>query len=73
MITLFLFERAWTISTVTPEENLRAMEEKEAQQPKIAKKEIDMGQVWACPICGKQQRLVHVETEKAVKHVLHKT
>lgn len=72
MITLFLFERAWTVSTVALEEKLRAIEEQEARQPKAAKKEIDTGQVWACPICGKQHRLVHVETENAVKHVLRK-
>ncbi|MEM2939366.1 MAG: hypothetical protein QXU95_03735 [Candidatus Bathyarchaeia archaeon] len=73
MITLFLFERAWTISTVTTEEKLRAMEEEGVRQPKIVKKEIDTAQVWTCPICGKQHRLVHVETEKAVKHALRKT
>jgi rubrerythrin len=70
MITLFLFERAWTVSPLTPEEKLKTMEEQEAQQPKAAKKEIDTGQVWTCPICGKQHRLVHVETEKAVRHAL---
>jgi len=73
MITLFLFERAWTISTVTPEEKLKTIEEQEAQQPKAAKKEIDTGQVWTCPICGKQHRLVHIETEKAVRHALIRT
>jgi rubrerythrin len=70
MITLFLFERAWTVSPLTPEEKLKTMEEQEAQQPRAAKKEIDTGQVWTCPICGKQHRLVHVETEKAVRHAL---
>ncbi len=72
MITLFLFERAWTISPVTPEEKLKTMEGREAQQPKAAKKEIDTGHVWTCPICGKQHRLVHVETEKAVRHALRR-
>jgi rubrerythrin len=70
MITLFLFERAWSISKVAPEDKLKKIEEQEAQQPKMAKKEIDTGQVWTCPICGKQHRLVHVETEKAVRHAL---
>lgn len=73
MIKLFLFERAWTISTVTLEEKLKATEEWKAQQQKIAKREIDTGHVWACPICGKQHRLVHVETEKGIKHALRKT
>jgi rubrerythrin len=72
MITLFLLERAWTVSPLTPEEKLKAMEEQEEQQPKATKKEIDTGQVWSCPICGKQHRLVHVETEKAVRHALRK-
>jgi rubrerythrin len=68
MITLFLLERAWSLSKITPEEKLRAMEEQE----KTAKKEIDTGQVWLCPICGRQHRLVHVETEKTVGHALRK-
>jgi len=72
MITLFLFERAWTISPVTPEEKLETVEGKEEQRPKEAGGEIETGQVWTCPICGKQYRLVHVETEKAVKHALRR-
>lgn len=70
MITLFLLERAWTISPVTPEEKLKEMEEQEAQQPKVTKKEIDTGQVLTCPVCGKTHRLVHVEKGETVKHVL---
>lgn len=71
IITLFVLERAWSLSKSTPEEKL---EEKKAKmvKPKAAKKEVDTGQVWSCPICGKSHRLVHVETEKAVKHVLRK-
>jgi hypothetical protein len=72
MITLFLLERAWTISPITPEEKLKTIEEQKMQTSKGAKKEIDTGQVWMCPICGKQHRLVHVETEKAVRHALIK-
>jgi len=72
MITLFLLERAWTLSTTTPEEKLKAMEEQKAYKTKKVKKEIDIGQVWSCPICGKQHRLVHVETEKTVRHALRK-
>jgi len=55
-----------------PEEKLKAMEEQKMQISKVAKKEIDTGQVWSCPICGKQHRLLHVETEKAVRHALRK-
>ena len=25
-----------------------------------------------CPICGEKHRLVHIETEKSVRHVLRK-
>ena len=70
MITLFLLERAWTISPIKPEEKLKKVEE-----PKMLKgvrREIDTGQVWTCPICGRQHRLLHVETEKAVRHALRR-
>jgi rubrerythrin len=70
MITLFLLERAWTISPIKPEEKLKKVEE-----PKMSKgvrREIDTGQVWTCPICGRQHRLLHVETEKAVRHALRR-
>jgi hypothetical protein len=70
MITLFLLERAWTVSPLTPEEKHKTMEEQKMEISKLAKKEIDTGQVWSCPICGRQHRLVHVETEKAVRHAL---
>jgi ssDNA-binding Zn-finger/Zn-ribbon topoisomerase 1 len=72
IITLFVLERGWALSKSTPEEKL---EEKKAKLPKkkATKKEVDTGQVWSCPICGKSHRLVHVETEKAVKHELRKT
>ncbi|MEM3641976.1 MAG: hypothetical protein QW222_04875 [Candidatus Bathyarchaeia archaeon] len=73
MIRLFLVERAWPISTVTPEQKLKALEEQEAQQPKVVKREIDTGHVWTCPICGKQHRLVHVEIGENVRHRLRKT
>jgi hypothetical protein len=73
MITLFLLERAWTLSTVTPEEKLKAIEEQRALKTTTSKKEIDTGKIWSCPICTKQHRLVHVETGKAVRHVLRKT
>jgi rubrerythrin len=72
MITLFLLERAWTLSTVTPEEKLKAIEEQKAAKMKTSKTEIDTGKVWSCPICGKQHRLVHVETEKATRHALRR-
>lgn len=72
MIVLFLLERAWTLSASTPAEKLRAIEEQRTLETKTIKKEIDTGQVWACPICGNQHRLVHVETEKTIRHALRK-
>lgn len=71
MITLFVLERAWGLSKSTPEEKLKQKEEKLLKK-KTTKKEVDTGQVWSCPICGKKHRLVHVETEKTVKHKLRK-
>jgi hypothetical protein len=72
IVTLFVLERAWGLSQSSPEEKLAEKEEEKLQQKKTAKKEVDTGQVWSCPICGKQHRLVHVETEKTVKHALRK-
>jgi hypothetical protein len=72
MIILFLLERAWPLSTTTPEEKLKAMKEQKIPTEKVGKRELDTGQVWMCPICGKQHRLVHVETERTVKHALRK-
>jgi rubrerythrin len=71
IITLFVLERAWPLSESNPEEKLKEKEEKLLKK-KAAKKEVDTGQVWSCPICGKKHRLVHVETEKTVKHALRK-
>ena len=70
IITLFVLERAWSLSESTPEEKLEA--KTKILKPKAPKKEVDTGQVWSCPICGKSHRLVHVETEKTVKHALRK-
>lgn len=75
MITLFLLERAWTIAPTTPEEKMKELEAAEAQQaeaPEKAMRIIDTAQVWTCPICGKQHRLLHIETEKALRHALRK-
>lgn len=71
IITLFVLERAWSLSKSTPED---ALKEKGQQAPKekAPRKEVDTGQVWSCPICGKSHRLVHVETGNTVKHALRK-
>ena len=70
IVTLFVLERAWSLSRSTPEAKLK--EKQQSQKPKAPKKEVDTGQVWACPICGKNHRLVHVETGTAVRHALRK-
>jgi len=72
MITLFLLERAWTLSPTTPEEKLIALQEQEELKPKEKKKEIDTGQTWKCPICGDEFRLKHIEKETTTKHTLKK-
>lgn len=75
IVTLFVLERAWGLSESAPEEKLKEkLEEKEQKllRKKATTKEVDTGQVWECPICGKKHRLVHVETEKTVKHKLRK-
>ncbi len=71
LVTLFVLERAWGLSKFSPEEKLQ---EKLQSPPKKnkPKTEIDTGHDLVCPICGKTHRLVHVETEKSVKHVLRK-
>ena len=69
LVTLFVLERAWSLSKSTPEEKLEEKEQR-TQKTRETKKEVDTGDVWLCPICGKKHRLVHVETEKTVKHAL---
>ena len=71
LITLFVLERAWALSESKPEEKLKEKEQTE-QKKKATRKEVDTGQDWSCPICGKKHRLIHVETERTVKHVLRK-
>jgi hypothetical protein len=72
MITLFLLERAWTLSTITPEEGLKIYEEQKRLRMlgKEAVKQIDTGHVWTCPICGLEFNFIHVETETKRKHKL---
>jgi len=73
MVTLFLLERAWTLSTTTPEEKLKTLQEQERLKPIERKKEIDTGQTWRCPICGDEFRLKHIERETTIKHALKKS
>jgi len=71
LVTLFVFERAWGLSESSPEEKLKEKEQI-SLKTKATKKELDTGQELFCSICGKKHRLIHVETEKRVKHVLRK-
>jgi hypothetical protein len=71
IVTLFLLERAWTLSKSTPEEKLREKQQQKKKK-KRTRKEVDTGQDWTCPICGEKHRLTHIETEKAVRHGLRK-
>ena len=71
LVKLFVLERAWGLSEFSPEEKL---EEKRSmkQLKKVARKEVDTGRDLVCPVCGEKHRLVHVEFEKTVRHVLRK-
>lgn len=71
MITLFLLERAWTLSTTTPEEKIITLQEQE-MKPQEIRKEIDTGQTWKCPICGDEFRMKHIDTEGTNKHSFKK-
>ncbi|MEM2169847.1 MAG: hypothetical protein QW186_08640 [Candidatus Bathyarchaeia archaeon] len=70
MIRLFLLERAWPIAPKTPKQRLMELEAEKVEAPKRVKREIDTAQIIACPVCGVQHRLIHIEVEGAVKHAL---
>lgn len=71
LVILFILERAWSLSASSPEEKLKKMKQIVSKKKK-AKKEIDTKQDLSCSICGKKHRLIHVETENAIKHILRK-
>lgn len=73
MITLFLLERAWTLSDITPEEKITELQEQEMQRPQETKREIDTGQTWKCPICGDEFHTRHIDTDRASKHSFKKS
>jgi len=73
MIALFLLERAWMLSTIPPEEKLKALQQQERLESKERKREIDTGHTLTCPVCGDKFRLRHIEKETTVKHALKKT
>lgn len=70
-VTLFVLERAWTLSDLNPEEKLKENEQK-TKKRKTSRKEVRTEEFSTCPVCGKKNQLVHVETEKTVKHILRK-
>ena len=71
LVALFVLERGWGLSDLLPEEKIKELKQV-PQKKKASKKEIDTGQDWSCPICGKKHRLLHVELENSVSHVLRK-
>ena len=71
-LILFLLQRCWGLSEFTPEEKLD-QRVKDLQKKKTLKKERDTGQVLTCSICGNQHRLIHIENERNVRHVLRKS
>jgi hypothetical protein len=72
IVTLFVLERAWSLSDLSPAEKFEEKEAQMQQKVKTPKKEIDTEQDWICPICGKAHRLFHVESGASVRHVLRK-
>jgi hypothetical protein len=74
MITLFLLERGWALSSMTPEEGLKRFEEQKQLKMlnREAVKQIDTGHVWTCPICGLNFNFIHVESETKRRHKLVK-
>jgi hypothetical protein len=74
MIRLFLLERAWTLSPITPEDGLAKHEEQKRLKmlTKEAVKQIDTGHVLTCPICGLKFNFVHVEAKTKSRHKLKK-
>jgi hypothetical protein len=72
MITLFLLERAWVLSPITPEEGLEKHEEQKRLKmlTKEAVRQIDTGHIWTCPICGLEFGFIHVEAETKSRHKL---
>jgi hypothetical protein len=71
VITLFILERAWSISKIAPEEKLKEKEEL-IEKKKATRKEVDTGQILLCPICNRKKRLIHIETGETVIHQLRK-
>ncbi|MEJ2242360.1 MAG: hypothetical protein P8Y18_09495, partial [Candidatus Bathyarchaeota archaeon] len=71
LVTLYLLQRSWGLSDFTPEEKLNE-KVKNLQKNRSLKKEIDTGQDLTCSICGIQHRLMHIENERNVRHVLRK-
>lgn len=73
MITLFLLERAWTLSDIGLEEKITMLQHPKTSAVKEKKREIDTGQTWKCPICGDTFGLKHIEKEARTKHALRKS
>jgi len=73
MITLFVLERAWMLSSETPEQRLKTLQQEEKLKQKERRTEIDTGQTLMCPVCGDKFRLRHIEKETATRHAFRKS
>lgn len=72
MITLFLLERAWTLSKFSPEEKLKEVMNTVQKKREKKWRKIPTGQLWKCPICGDEYAIIHFERENAYRHRLEK-
>ena len=72
MVTLFLLERAWTLSPITPEEKVKELETSETTSEKKQLVEINTGHTLICPICDSEFNLIHIDMEKGCRHRLRK-
>ena len=76
MVTLFLLERAWTLSPITPEEKAKELEAKKLETsertPEKKATEINTGHTLTCPLCDSEFHLIHVDTDKGHRHKLQK-
>jgi hypothetical protein len=70
-VKLFVLERVWGLSQSSPKEKFEEIQQAKKEK-KINKIELDTGKDLNCPFCGKKHRLVHIETEKSIKHVLRR-
>lgn len=72
MITLFILNRAWTLSPKTYDEKMRELEKSEKLEHSNKPIEMDTGHIWVCPICTLEFHLVHIGVGHKLRHKLRK-